>query len=218
MALYAGLLAEAHERGLKSIDTELLDHGPWEGKAGNEQVTGLYAVVRATVVIEEIVEGEVITKTFTGIGDADPSNVGRNIRPHTVRMAETRAKARALRDAINVAEALADDESTAHEDDEGSRRPAPSRSSTPTPIRGGQRNGSGGQDPSGEQRQNQGRGGGSGAKARKSQVDLLTTLAVEWAGKDGVDRLETRIGKPLDDLTRGEADEWVARLTPEGRE
>nr|MBA3795178.1 hypothetical protein [Rubrobacter sp.] len=64
------------------------------------------------------------------------------------------------------------------------------------------------------------KGGGSraGAKARKSQVDLLRTLAVEWAGDGGVERLEGRIGKPLTDLTRAEADEWIDRLTPEGRE
>jgi hypothetical protein len=49
-------------------------------------------------------------------------------------------------------------------------------------------------------------------------VDLLRTLAVEWAGDGGVGRLEKRIGKPLTDLNRAEADEWIDRLTPEGRE
>nr|MDQ3590953.1 hypothetical protein [Actinomycetota bacterium] len=58
----------------------------------------------------------------------------------------------------------------------------------------------------------------SAGKARKSQVDLLKTLAVEWRGESGVERLENRIGKPLTDLTRAEADEWIDRLTPEGRE
>lgn len=53
--------------------------------------------------------------------------------------------------------------------------------------------------------------------ARKSQVELLKTLAVEWAGDGGVERLEKRIGKPLSDLTRDEADEWIARITPEDR-
>jgi hypothetical protein len=41
-------------------------------------------------------------KVFTGIGDANPRNVNRNIANHLIRMAETRAKARALRDAFNV--------------------------------------------------------------------------------------------------------------------
>ena len=53
---------------------------------------------------------------------------------------------------------------------------------------------------------------------RKSQVDLLKTLAVEWRGENGVERLENRLGKPLKDMTRAEADEWIDRLTPEGRE
>jgi hypothetical protein len=43
--------------------------------------------------------------------------------------------------------------------------------------------------------------GGAG-KARKSQVDLLKTLAVEWRGENGVERLENRLGKPLEDMTR----------------
>jgi hypothetical protein len=54
--------------------------------------------------------------TFTGIGDANPSNVTRMMAPHLLRMAETRAKARALRDAVNVGvtalEELADADET----------------------------------------------------------------------------------------------------------
>jgi hypothetical protein len=61
--------------------------------------------------------------------------------------------------------------------------------------------------------------GGSAQKARKSQVDLLRTLAEELRGENGVARLESRIGKSLAELTRAEADEWIDRLTPaEGRE
>jgi hypothetical protein len=63
----------------------------------------------------------------------------------------------------------------------------------------------------------QGRGGSG--KARKSQIDLLKTLAEELRGENGVARLESRIGKPLSELSRAEADEWIDRLTPaEGRE
>lgn len=41
--------------------------------------------------------------TFTGLGDASPTNVSARVARHLVRVAETRAKARALRDLTNVA-------------------------------------------------------------------------------------------------------------------
>ena len=45
--------------------------------------------------------------------------------------------------------------------------------------------------------------------------DVLEMLAKEWRGEGGVPRLEQRIGKDLNTLTRAEADEWIDRLTPE---
>jgi hypothetical protein len=84
--LYAGLLEEAHNRGLRSIETELLQVPAKEN--------GEVAIVKAVIRTEE--------GKFGGIGDASPQNVNRAIAPHLIRMAETRAKARALRDAINV--------------------------------------------------------------------------------------------------------------------
>lgn len=87
--LYAGLLDEAHSRGLNMIDTGVIQV-PHDGN-------GNVAIVRAKVRMDGDVQG-----AFTGIGDASPENVGKNIVPHLIRMAETRAKARALRDAINV--------------------------------------------------------------------------------------------------------------------
>jgi hypothetical protein len=55
---------------------------------------GFYAAVHAEVETEDGV--------FSGLGDASPESVKPNICPHLLRMAETRAKARALRDALGI--------------------------------------------------------------------------------------------------------------------
>ena len=203
--LFQGLLDEAHSLGLKGIDTDLIQIP--------DESNGNVAIVKATAEMED-------ERRFSGIGDASPDNVGRSIAPHLIRMAETRAKARALRDAVNVG-ATAMEELSDGDDAPPASSP---RGGRPTPIRGGRQGTSQDSDqgvpteedapPNGQAQKASKRGG----KARKSQVDLLKTLAVEWRGENGVERLETRLGKPLTELTRTEADDWIDRLTPEGRE
>ncbi len=83
---YAGLLNRAHQEGLKEIETKLL-----QAPSADNEMT---AISMAKVVTEKGV--------FTECGDANPNNVDAIIAPHIIRMAFTRAKARALRDAVNV--------------------------------------------------------------------------------------------------------------------
>jgi len=84
--LYAGLLDAAHRNGLSRITTTMVESPRAENK--------WTAIVSARV--------QVPWGIYDGLGDANAENVGRMIAPHIVRMAETRAKARALRDALNV--------------------------------------------------------------------------------------------------------------------
>jgi hypothetical protein len=91
--LYAGLLDIAHQMGLLSIVTQLVESPSPEN---NNK-----AIVHATVTLPAA-DGGTKERTFTGIGDADSGNVTRMIANAIIRMAETRAKARALRDAVNV--------------------------------------------------------------------------------------------------------------------
>ena len=83
---YAGLLNRAHQEGLKKVSTELI-HSP---SKANEMT----AICMAEVVTEK--------GTFRDYGDANPANVDSMIIPHIIRMAVTRAKARAFRDAVNI--------------------------------------------------------------------------------------------------------------------
>ncbi|MHB1004983.1 MAG: hypothetical protein ACYC3S_04985 [Chloroflexota bacterium] len=84
--LYAGLLDEAHSQGLRAINTTLV-------QVPNDE-NGRVAIVQAMVETEK--------GAFSGLGDAAPDNVARPMVTCLIRMAETRAKARALRDAVNV--------------------------------------------------------------------------------------------------------------------
>jgi hypothetical protein len=103
--LFEGLLNLAHQEGLKRINTQLVQLPT----ADNGQI----AVVHAEIETEK--------GLFTGIGDASPSSVSRGLVPHIIRMAETRAIARALRFAVNIGmttvEELGDLEEEKPEDD-----------------------------------------------------------------------------------------------------
>ena len=84
---FPGLLDLGHQKGLESIEVEPLQiPGP-----SNEH----FAVCRATVISKT---GE----TYTDIGDANPQNTSARVSKHLLRMASTRAIARALRSFTNI--------------------------------------------------------------------------------------------------------------------
>lgn len=89
--LYVGLLDAAHDKGLVSIITSLIQIP--------HETNGRTAICSATV---KLLDDKGIEREFTGIGDASPNNLPPAMQTCSIRMAETRAKARALRDAINA--------------------------------------------------------------------------------------------------------------------
>lgn len=87
---FHGLLAMAHQQGLLSLKAEFIS------------VTETLALARARA---EFHDGCV----FEECSDATPSNVNSRIKPHFARMSLTRAKCRALRNALNIAYVCAEE-------------------------------------------------------------------------------------------------------------
>lgn len=83
---YEGLLDLAHQKGLQSIEVELIQIPTKENN--------MTAICKATAKTEN--------QVYTDLGDASPQSVNSNIVPHLIRMASTRAKARILRDLTNI--------------------------------------------------------------------------------------------------------------------
>lgn len=85
--LYVGLLDAAHRtKRLEGIHTEVIQFPA--------EANGWTTFVHASVFLGGA--------RFDGTGEANAENVGKTIAVHAPRMAETRAKARALRDALNI--------------------------------------------------------------------------------------------------------------------
>ncbi|BBO72678.1 hypothetical protein DSCW_00950 [Desulfosarcina widdelii] len=84
---YPGLLDLAHQHGLSSIEVDIVQMPDKEN--------GNFAVCRATVMSK-------IGETFIDVGDANPGNCSSKVSKHLLRMASTRAIARALRSYTNV--------------------------------------------------------------------------------------------------------------------
>lgn len=91
--MYAGLLDAAHRDGLASIQTTLVQ--------APSPANGFTAICHAEVTTSR--------GSFAALGDADPENTPRQLANALVRLAETRAKSRALADATNIAMPVIED-------------------------------------------------------------------------------------------------------------
>jgi hypothetical protein len=94
--LMSGLVDMLHQvsEGFFDVQTTLVQ----VPAAENDQT----AIVTARVLVFERDALDVVKRCANGIGDASPANVTRMMAPHLIRMAETRAVARALRLLTNV--------------------------------------------------------------------------------------------------------------------
>lgn len=185
--LFAGLLAMAHEQGLKEVREEIVQIPSEEN--------GNLAVTKATVLTED-------GRSFSGIGDASPASVGKNIAVHVLRMSSTRAKARAFRDLCNVGEAALEELS------DGDEAPTPTQSQrTPERPRESRQEATQGlRSEAPDQRDN------NGIPATRKQLNYLEALINEQ-GDDAMERFEGKVGKKLSELTKAEASEWVGKLS-----
>ena len=86
---YPGLLDLGHQKGISQIEVEVVQLPTKDN--------GYFAVCKASIVSKT---GE----SFVDIGDANPNNCSSKVSKHILRMASTRAIARALRSYCNVGE------------------------------------------------------------------------------------------------------------------
>lgn len=93
--IYEGLLRLAHKKGLKKF--EIIE------KFISADMKTAWVQVRAYC------EKEGKETFFDGIGSSTPENTGTMTQDHPVEMAHTRAKGRALRDFLNIGQAMAEE-------------------------------------------------------------------------------------------------------------
>ncbi|XPS88639.1 Zinc finger SWIM domain protein [Desulfosarcina variabilis str. Montpellier] len=84
---YPGLLDLGHQKGISSIEVDIVKMPTKDN--------GNFAVCRATVMSK-------MGETFIDIGDANPNNCSSKVVRHLLRLASTRAIARALRSFTNI--------------------------------------------------------------------------------------------------------------------
>jgi hypothetical protein len=194
--LYAGLLAEAHERFAEfSIDTELLYLEPvpivrakFKGRKRPEEI-----------ILEEYTEN--VETTGIGTGARKDDKEGKPGKNAPIEMAETRAKARALRDAINVGMTAL--EELGGEDEE----PAPPqrRQAAPQPVAEDTELASQDQENSED-----------GVHIDERQIKALRTLVPKARPKmsatEAIAAFEDAQGHPIELMSHDKAAAWIVKL------
>jgi len=116
---YAGLLEAAHRSGLKDLQVKLIQ--------SPSRDNGYTAICEATAIIKTRSR----EKVYVEIGDANPASIGDpRLNVHSIRIAATRAKARALRDALRISICSVEELALGGPQQEVSNAPAPAQTSS----------------------------------------------------------------------------------------
>ena len=93
--LYNGLVILAKAKGIKSLTNKIIQ----TPTPANDNTT----IVESTLTGWDLdPDGKKVEVVYTGIGDANLSNCNKLVGKHAIRMAETRAKGRAMRDYVGI--------------------------------------------------------------------------------------------------------------------
>ncbi len=199
----------AHQRGLLKIEVEAIQYPTKENE--------YFAICKA---VAQSSSGE----TFTDVGDCSPVNCSSRVSKHVLRMASTRAKARALRDLTNIGMTCLEELDTADLNENGSqanrgtnsesrKAPAPSRKSNG----GNGKNTRSANAPTGEEKpkgptkspakeaakETRGDGNkGNGESQESKQENLSGVPKMSEAQKRAVHNLSRRRGISVDEMER----------------
>jgi len=209
-ALYSGLLDLAHQRGLLKIEVEAIQYPTKENE--------YFAICKA---VAQSSSGE----TFTDVGDCSPANCSSRVAKHVLRMASTRAKARALRDLTNIGMTCLEELDTADLNENGSQANRGTNSEsrrTATPSRksngGNGKNARSAKAPTGEaqpkgpaktppkeaakETQGKEKNKGNGESQESKQDNLSGVPKMSEAQKRAVHNLSRRRGISVDEMER----------------
>jgi hypothetical protein len=198
---YAGLLDYAHQIGISSIEVEPLQLPTKDN--------GNFAICRATVVSK-------IGESFTDIGDANPINCNAKVGKHLLRLASTRAIARALRSFTNVGltalEELADLNDVLGNGDQKPKPVQKRKTTRKTKTSAPAKKGNSGKSDKSDNSKSKGNGAGEPkAKAPKKSSDTAHPIMSE-AQKRAIYNLSRRRGITVEELEQRAQDAYGVDL------